>query len=73
MGTAWVPWTAEDKEARKSTTSSSEDVISTERLIIRRNMQKDRTLDSMERRREDADMIQTYKIIAGEDRVERAT
>ena len=73
VGPAWAPWTAEDKEVIERVQKAAVKMISGLERKTYEERCREIGLDSMERRKEDADMIQTFKIIAGEDKVERGT
>ena len=66
-------WTAEDKEVIERVQKAAVKMISGLEGKTYEERCREIGLDSMERRKEDADMIQTFKIIAGEDKVERGT
>ena len=70
---AWVPWTAEDKQVLERVQQQAVKMISGLRGRTYEEKCKEIGLDTLERRREDTDMIQTYKIITGADNVKKDT
>ena len=68
-----MPWTAEDKQLLERVQQQAVKMISGLRGHTYEEKCKEIVLDTLERRREDTDMIQTYKIITGVDNVEKDT
>ena len=64
---AWVPWTAEDKLVLERVQQQAVKMISG----LKGHTYEEIGLATLENRREDMDMIQTYKIIVKVDNVDR--
>ena len=70
---AWSPWTQEDKDTLEPVQISAVSQMSGLRGRTYEEKLKEIGLDTLERRREDMDLIQTFKIISGEDNVKKGT
>ena len=70
---AWAPWTAEDRQVLERVQQQAVKMMSGLRGQSYEEKCKEIGLDTLENRREDADMIQTFKIITRTDKVDRST
>ena len=68
---AWVPWTAEDKQVLERVQQQAVKMISGLKGTTYEEKCKEIGIETLENRREDMDMIQTYKIIAKVDSVDK--
>ena len=69
----WALWTAEDRQVLERVQQQAVKMMSGLRGQSYEEKCKEIGLDTLENRREDADMIQTFKIITRTDKVDRST
>ena len=70
---AWAPWTAEDKQVLERVQQQAVKMMSGLKGRTYEEKCKEIGLETLEERRKDMDMIQTYKIIAKVDKVDKKT
>ena len=70
---AWAPWTVEDKQVLERVQQQAVKMMSGLKGRTYEEKCKEIGLETLEERRKDMDMIQTYKIIAKVDKVDKKT
>ena len=70
---AWCPWTIGDREVKEAVQRRAVKAVTNLRSQTYEGRLQELGLDTLEERRKRGDLVTTYKVIAGKDRVDPAT